>query len=136
MNPDAGSHRPAGPAGDAATADRRVLIVDDQAEFRVLARDLLELAGYEVVGEAEDGPAALRAYARLHPGIVLLDIQLGGMDGFAVAARLAEQDDPPAVVLTSSRDSGAYRRRLAVSTARGFIPKAELTGAALTAVIG
>jgi DNA-binding NarL/FixJ family response regulator len=136
VNPDADSHRPAGQADDAATAGRRVLIVDDHAEFRVLVRDLLELAGYEVVGEAEDGAAALRACARLHPGIVLLDIQLGGMDGFDVAARLAEQDDPPAVVLTSSRDSGSYRRRLAVSTARGFIPKAELSGATLAALIG
>jgi DNA-binding NarL/FixJ family response regulator len=121
---------------DTEPVGRRVLIVDDHESFRALARELLQLAGYVVVGEAADGRAALSASERLRPSIVLLDIQLPDTDGFEVAARLAEQDETPAVVLTSSRDSGAYRGRLAASPARGFIPKAELTGAALAAVIG
>jgi len=53
-----------------------VLIVDDHAGFRALARRLLETAGYEIVGEAHDGASALAAAARLHPNVVLLDIQL------------------------------------------------------------
>ncbi len=127
-------HDPAGP--DTEPVGRRVLIVDDHQAFRSLARDLLQLAGFEVVGEAADGQAALLASDRLRPSIVLLDIQLPDTDGFAVAAQLAEQDQPPAVVLTSSREANAYRRRLAATPARGFIPKAELSAAALIAVLG
>jgi DNA-binding NarL/FixJ family response regulator len=74
--------------------------------------------------------------ARLRPDIVLLDVQLPDMDGFAVAAVLAAQEGAPAVVLTSTRDAGAYRRRLATSRVRGFIHKPDLSGPALAAVLG
>ena len=115
----------------------QVLIVDDHAAFRALARELLQLAGYEIVGEAADGRTALSASQRLRPGIVLLDIQLPDTDGFALAALLADRDpNPPVVILTSSRNRAAYRQRLAASPARGFIPKAELSGPALAALIG
>jgi CheY-like chemotaxis protein len=107
--------------------DRSVLIVDDNAEFRRLARQLLESAGYSVVGEANDAGGALRAHAALRPDIVLLDIQLPDQDGFAVAETLAADADPPIVVLISSRDRAAYRRKLALTTARAFLPKGELT---------
>lgn len=114
----------------------RVLIVDDYAPFRALARGLLQHAGFMVLGEVADGAAAIEASQRLRPDVVLLDVQLPDIDGFAVARQLADQDRPPVVVLTSSRDSAAYRRRLADSTARGFIAKAELSGPALSALIG
>jgi DNA-binding NarL/FixJ family response regulator len=113
-----------------------VLIVDDHAGFRALARRLLESAGYEVVGEAADGAAALAAVADLRPAVVLLDVQLPDVDGFAVSRRLAAEDDPPVVVLISSRDRSAYRRRLADAPARGFLAKSELSGPALTALLG
>jgi DNA-binding NarL/FixJ family response regulator len=112
-----------------------VLIVDDHAEFRAAARALLEADGYDVAGVAWDGASALDAVARLRPRVVLLDIQLPDMDGFAVADSLAGVADPPAVVLTSSRDSSSYRRRLARSPARGFISKGDLSGAALAALV-
>jgi DNA-binding NarL/FixJ family response regulator len=136
MKTGADPHPNARPGTDNESVGRRVLIVDDHAAFRVAARELLELAGFRVVGEAADGAGALSANGRLRPNIVLLDVQLPDSDGFTVAARLAELDGAPAVVLTSSRDSSAYRRRLAASTALGFIPKAELSGAALAALIG
>lgn|SRR5262245_29283796 len=113
-----------------------VLIVDDHAAFRASARALLDADGFQVVGEATDGIEAIRAVAALHPTIVLLDIQLPGLDGLAVAERLAQAPEPPAVVLTSSRDATAYGPRLAQASARGFIPKGELSGKALTALIG
>ena len=112
-----------------------MLIVDDHAGFRSFARALLEAEGFEVVGEAEDGASALAVMGRLRPNIVLLDIQLPDIDGFEVAARLARAADPPAVVLVSTRDISSYRRRLAASPVRGFIPKSDLSGSALTALV-
>ena len=135
MNTRADPH----PAGRRAThtdpVGRRVLIVDDQAEYRAIARELLLMSGFDIVGEAADGATAVIECERLRPGVVLLDVQLPDADGFAVAAQLAQQDPAPVIVLTSSRDVSAYRQRLAISPARGFIPKAELSGASLAALI-
>jgi DNA-binding NarL/FixJ family response regulator len=113
----------------------RVLIVDDFEAFRRLARAMLESDGFEVVGEAADGEAAIEQAAKLSPEVVLLDIQLPGPDGFAVADRLAAASHVPAIVLISSRDVAGYRRRLRASPARGFIPKAELSGERLAALL-
>ena len=112
-----------------------VLIVDDHAPFRAKARALLEGEGFEVVGEAADARSALEEAARLRPQVVLLDVQLPDVDGFDVAARLASSGDPPAVILTSTRAASSYRRRLAESPARAFIPKSELSGEALAALV-
>lgn len=120
-----------------ARPDRRtLLIVDDNAVFRSSAARVLAAEGFDVVGEAVDGTGALAAVADLRPAVVLLDVVLPDIDGFTVCARLAESDRPPAVVLTSSRDVSSYRRRLAASAARGFIPKSGLSGAALAALVG
>jgi DNA-binding NarL/FixJ family response regulator len=97
----------------------------------VSVRTLLEAEGFKVVGAVGDGAEALAAVARLRPAIVLLDVQLPGLDGFAVAERLAAADRPPAVVLTSGRPARTYGARIAASRARGFIAKGDLTGAAL-----
>jgi DNA-binding NarL/FixJ family response regulator len=112
-----------------------VLIVDDHAGYRAQARRLLESEGFEVVGEVGDAASALDAAAALRPDVVLLDVRLPDQDGFAVSALLAARPEPPLVVLISSRDASAYRRRLAACTARGFISKSELTGATLTALV-
>jgi DNA-binding NarL/FixJ family response regulator len=112
-----------------------VLIVDDHAGFRSLARRLLDAAGFEVVGEAEDGLSALSEADRLQPAIVLLDVQLPDIDGFEVARRLAATGLSAATVLISTRDSSAYRRRLATSPVRGFIPKSELSGSLLAELV-
>jgi DNA-binding NarL/FixJ family response regulator len=114
---------------------RTVLIVDDHPSFRASARMLLESEGFEVIGEAEDGTSALRAVEELRPDVVLLDVQLPDIDGLEVAAQLTENGSGPAIVLTSSRDLadlGLVRDRCPV---RGFIPKAELSGAALEALL-
>jgi DNA-binding NarL/FixJ family response regulator len=108
-----------------------VLIVDDHPSFRASARRMLEDAGYEVVGEAGDGNAALQAAHALEPAVVLLDVQLPDLDGFDVAERLTRGDNPPAVVMTSSRDRGDFVGLITRSGARGFLPKNELSGPAL-----
>jgi DNA-binding NarL/FixJ family response regulator len=106
-----------------------VLIVDDHAAFRASARALLQAEGFDVIGEAANGAAAVEAVAVLRPEIVLLDI-------LTVAEQLAGAPDPPAVVLISSRDAAAYGPRLQATPARGFIPKSGLSGEALAALTG
>jgi CheY-like chemotaxis protein len=77
----------------------RVLIVDDHPTFRKFARRLLEDAGFDVVGEAEDGAQALLAAERFRPAAVLLDVLLPDRSGFEVAAVLARGEGAPDVVL-------------------------------------
>lgn len=112
-----------------------VLIVDDHDGFRALARDLLTMADFEVVGEASDGRAALRQVRRHQPDVVLLDVRLPDLDGFAVAHELSRRPGPPTVVLVSTRDASDYGRRIADSRAAGFIPKSRLSGDALRAIL-
>ena len=72
-----------------------ILIVDDHAGFRAGARALLEADGFDVLGEAADGESAVKQVRRLRPQVVLLDVQLPGLDGFAVAERLAAEPSAP-----------------------------------------
>jgi DNA-binding NarL/FixJ family response regulator len=113
----------------------RVLIVDDHATFRTFARRLLAASGFEVVGEAVDGASALNACAQLHPRVVLLDIGLPDLDGFAVAQALSRSVDPPEIVLVSSRSRADYGGRADDPAVRGFIRKDKLTAAAVRAVL-
>jgi DNA-binding NarL/FixJ family response regulator len=114
---------------------RTLLIVDDHEGFRRSAGALLDAEGFEVVGEAPDGPAAIEAVGRLQPDVVLLDIQLPGADGLDVAEQLAAGTNPPMVVLISSREAAAYGPRLRRTPARGFLQKGELSGAAIAALL-
>jgi CheY-like chemotaxis protein len=111
-----------------------VLVVDDHPGFRRLARRTLELSGFRVA-EAVDGAQALTEAARLRPDVVLLDIQLPDVDGFAVARSLAEIDCPAPVVLTSTREEADYGNRIGTSNAVAFLPKTALSGAALRALL-
>jgi DNA-binding NarL/FixJ family response regulator len=113
----------------------RILIVDDHPSFRSTARMLLELEGYEVVGEAPDGTSGIAAAAELGPDVVLLDVNLPDIDGFDVAARITAAEGAPAVVLISSRESADFGPLVARSGARGFISKHDLSGTALQAVL-
>ena len=115
---------------------RTVLIVDDHPSFRASARLLLEAEGFQVIGEAEDGAGALRAVQELAPQVILLDVQLPDIDGFDVAARLTANGASPAIVLTSSRDVNDLGPLAEREDVRGFIPKSELSGAALEALLG
>lgn len=114
----------------------RVLIVDDHPPFRALAKEMLELATFRVVGEAGDAGVALDLAAELKPDLVLLDIGLPDLDGFEVARRLAALSPAPKVVLISSRDRSAYRTRLSTSSVQGFVPKGDLSAATVVQLMG
>jgi CheY-like chemotaxis protein len=111
-----------------------VLIVDDNARFRATARMLLESEGYRIA-EAESGEAGVQRARELAPDLVLLDIRLPDIDGFEAAERLSRLEEPPPVILISSRDPREYGSLVGASAARGFIPKSELSRAAIRALL-
>jgi two-component system, cell cycle response regulator DivK len=102
----------------------RILLIEDNPQNRYLVTFLLEHRGYEVV-QAETGPQGLALAAEVRPALILLDIQLPGMDGYAVARAL--QGDPvlagiPIVAVTSYAMVGD-RERCLDAGARGYIEK-------------
>ena len=96
---------------------------------------MLEADGFEVVGEAADGRSAIAEAHRLSPQIVLLDVFLPDIPGFEVAAEIARLPEPPAVVLTSSHDGEDFGDSVPASGACGFVPKGDLSGAAVAALV-
>jgi len=113
----------------------RVLIVDDHASFRRLARLLLIASGFEVVGEAPDGRSALAEAERLRPDAVLLDVMLPDRCGAEVARDLAVLPAPPRVVMTSSRSESDFGQLFEWPAGSTFIAKHELSGAALAGLL-
>jgi DNA-binding NarL/FixJ family response regulator len=111
-----------------------ILIVDDHPSFRASARAILEADGFSIVGEAEDGADGIRMLRELRPDVVLLDVQLPDMSGFDVCIECGDLDTT-SVVLVSSRDATDYGQLIESSGASGFVPKAELSGAAISALL-
>jgi|SRR3954452_13604375 DNA-binding NarL/FixJ family response regulator len=113
-----------------------VLIVDDDAAFRGLARRILTANGLSVVGEAGSIEAAATAAGALRPDAVLLDVMLPDGDGVAFAAELSALSWKPRVVLTSSYDDAASEDEIERSGAIAFVPKPELPTAPLERLLG
>lgn len=91
--------------------------------------------GIEVVAEAGNGEDAFEVVRHCRPDVVLLDIRLPGIDGLEVARQLGAEADGPRVILISTLDV-AYGRRVAAGLAAGFLPKDELSLAAILEVAG
>ena len=113
------------------------LIVDDNESFLHAARVLLEREGLFVVGVASGTDEALRQIASLHPDVVLLDIFLGEESGLDLARRLSETypDGRATVILISTHSRSDVAELITSSTADGFLPKPELSAAAVRAVV-
>src|SRR5262245_40127989 len=115
---------------------RTAVIVDDHEDFRARATELLEAAGYEIIGSCPDGETDLAVIASARPDVVLLDVQLPDVDGFGVVSRIEPPPAGPAVVLVSTREAADYGGRVARSGAAGFITKSELSADSLARVVG
>lgn len=115
--------------------ERRILIVDDHAGFRRSAARSLVAAGWDVVGEAGDGTAALEAAERCNPDVVLLDVGLPDISGIEVARMLHERLPDVAVVMISTQDRSDYGDLALASGARGFLTKLDLSSKALEALV-
>ena len=109
----------------------RCLIVDDSRRFLDAARLLLEREGVMVVGVATTSGEALRLEEALRPDVVLVDIRLGDESGFELARRLRAT-----VILISTHARSEYADEIEASPAAGFIPKAQLSAAAVQLLIG
>jgi len=112
---------------------RTAVIVDDHAGFRAQAARLLTAAGYDVLASCADGRTAVETIVGLTPDLVLLDVQLPDIDGFAVLALVGAAG--PSVVLVSTREAADYGGRIARSGAAGFLSKADLSAPALARLV-
>lgn len=112
-----------------------VLIIDDHARFRSVARRALQGDSFDVIGEAADGADGLRAVAELRPDVVVLDVMLPDVSGLEVARRLRDDAPDSAVVLVSTHEEHEYEELAHAHGARGFLPKAELSRTALVALL-
>lgn len=113
---------------------RRILIVDDSVSFRSTASVLLAARGFELTEPVPDGEAALAAVAGDCPDGILLDINLPGRNGFAVATALAATCPAVRIVLTSSDIEDVPGAVLKTCGATAFVPKGELATADLGAL--
>lgn len=113
-----------------------VVIVDDHAGFRMLARRMLEGDGFDVIGEAATGVEGLAVVTALRPAVVVLDVRLPDSDGFAVTERLRASGVDSRVVLVSTRQARDFGDHPVRCGADGFLAKSELSGATLRATAG
>jgi DNA-binding NarL/FixJ family response regulator len=105
----------------------RVLIVDDQEPFRMAARMVVEIAdGFEVAGEAETGEDSVRMAEELRPDLVLMDVNLPGINGLDATRQILGQGGASVVVLLlSTYEEEEYAPRAAECGAAAYIPKSS-----------
>ena len=111
------------------------VIVDDDEAFLDVARALLERDGVTVAGVANNSAEAVQRVRALQPDVVLIDIRLGEESGFDVARQLAGNGQSVALIMISTHAGQDYADLIAESPAVGFLPKAELSAAALRRIL-
>ena len=109
-----------------AGTSTRVVVADDHETFRAGLIALLQTApGVEVVGEAATGEAGLDVVRDAQPDVVLMDVNLPGIDGVEAARRLRERPSPPVVLLLSTYDEDAGAQFVAESGASAYVTKSS-----------
>jgi DNA-binding NarL/FixJ family response regulator len=120
--------------GGVLVADVRVLIVDDQAPFRrAMAAVVEQTDGFVVVAQAASGEESLEAAATHAPDLVLMDVNLPGIDGLEATRALRAGDQPPVVLLLSTYDDADGEMFVAESGAAGYVTKSAFGPDRLTA---
>lgn len=106
----------------------RVLIVDDQAPFRDAARMVVELTeDFEVVGEVETGEDAVEKAKELEPDLILMDLNLPGIDGLEATMKIRGNSDRVVVLMVSTYEAGEYAVKAGEAGASAYIPKSEFS---------
>ncbi len=100
----------------------RLVVVEDESLIRLDLVEMLTEAGYEVVGQAGDGEAAIELVRRLRPDLVLMDVKMPILDGISAAEILAEDSLAPIVVLTAFSQSDLLERALSAGV-QGYVVK-------------
>ena len=115
----------------------RCFIVDDNSDFRDEIRGLLEEQGIDVVGGAASGAEALEQIADLRPDVALIDIDLCGESGLALARRLHvdARHPAPSLILISTHEESEYADLIDESPALGFLAKSELSAASIRGML-
>jgi DNA-binding NarL/FixJ family response regulator len=122
-------------AADGTAADVTVLVVDDQPTFRQAARAVVDrLAGFTVLAEVDSGEAAVVAAGELHPALVLMDINMGGIDGIEAARAITREHAGTMVVLMSTYELKDLPPAARSSGAAAYVNKDELSGRVLRAL--
>lgn len=102
----------------------RVLIVDDQEPFRLAARMVVEATeGFEVVGESETGEDSIQAAHELDPDLVLMDVNLPGINGLEATRQILDGSTRVVILLLSTYEEEEYAPRAAECGAAAYIPK-------------
>ncbi|ADL50851.1 response regulator [Clostridium cellulovorans] len=102
---------------------KKVLIVDDALFMRVMLKNILEKHQFEVVGEAGNGAEAVKAYEKLHPDIVTLDITMPQMDGLAALQEIRNLDPNSKVVMVSAMGQESNVKKAISIGAKSFLVK-------------
>jgi DNA-binding NarL/FixJ family response regulator len=109
----------------------RVLIVDDQEPFRAVARTVVEMTdGFEVIAEAEDGETSVVSAHELHPDLVLMDVNLPGINGLEATRQILADTDanrPVVVLVLSTYEAAEYGPQASEAGAACFIPKSDFS---------
>jgi len=124
---------------------RRVLLAEDEALIRLDLAEMLAEEGYEVCGEAGDGETAVRLAEELRPDLVILDVQMPGLDGISAAERIAGGRIAPVVILTAfsqrelverARDAGAMAYLVKPFQKKDLIPTVEMALSRFAEIVG
>jgi CheY-like chemotaxis protein len=114
----------------------RCVIVDDNADFRRTAADVLTREGLDVVGVASTSDEAIRLVAELRPEVALVDVDLGGEDGFQLARRLSDMAGAASqTILISTHAEEDLAQLIPASSAIGFVPKVRLSAQAIEEIV-
>ena len=109
----------------------RVLIVDDQEPFRAVARTVVEMTdGFEVVAEAETGEDSVSSAHQMRPDLVLMDVNLPGINGLEATRQILADSDanrPVVVLVLSTYEAAEYGPQAQEAGAASFIPKSEFS---------